>query len=328
VWTKARFSSLTCNHCELRAKITQLDTLQEFLQIFVQGLKLGSIYALIALGYTMVYGVLKLINFAHGEVFMLGGMLSIYYANWLGFDKHPSWLALVAILVLAMVSCGLIGGLIERVAYRPLRDAPRLSLLITAIGVSLLIQNLCQLPMVFGPTPKSFPMLIENKPLVSIGNLNFSTIELLVLALSFLLMVTLHLVVNHSRLGLAMRAVSFNHQTAGLMGIHVNRVVAFTFVLGSALAGAAGVLVGLSYPSMDPMIGLPYGIKAFVAAVLGGIGNIPGALLGGLLLGQAETVVASKISSMYKDAVAFLILILVLLVKPGGLMGRRVIEKV
>ncbi len=299
-----------------------------FLQQVLQGLKLGSIYALIALGYTMVYGVLRLINFAHGDVFMLGAMLSIYFARWTGWGAHPSWLSLAGILALAMASCGAIGGLMERFAYRPLRRAPRLSLLITAIGISLLIENAGQLPQVFGATPQNFPALIETHPLVAWRNLTLSNVEALVLVVSILLMFLLHAVVHHTKLGLAMRAVSFNFQTASLMGIPVDRVICFTFILGSALAGAAGVLYGLSYPSIDPLTGFIPGIKAFVAAVLGGIGSIPGALLGGFLIGQAETMTAAYLSSTYKDAIAFVILIAVLLVKPTGLLGRKTVEKV
>jgi len=301
--------------------------LELFLQNLFQGLKLGSIYALIALGYTMVYGVLRLINFAHGDVFMLGAMLSIYFARWLGWGVHPSWFAFLSILIMAMVACGMIGGFIERVAYRPLRNAPRLSLLITAIGVSLLIENVGQLPQVFGPTPQAFPNLIETRQWVLWKTLTVSNVEVLIFIVVILLMILLHVVVHHTRLGLAMRAVSFDFQTASLMGVDVNHVISFTFVLGSALAGAAGVLFGLSYPSIDPLVGFIPGIKAFVAAVLGGIGSIPGALLGGFLIGQAETLVAAY-NSTYKDAIAFVILIVVLLVKPSGLLGKRMGEKV
>lgn len=299
-----------------------------FLQQILQGLKLGSIYALIALGYTMVYGVLRLINFAHGDVFMLGAMLSIYFARWTGWAAKPSWWALAGILALAMAACGLIGGLIERIAYRPLRNAPRLSLLITAIGISLLIENAGQLDAVFGATPKAFPTLIENHELIHWGTLTLSNIEVLVFAVAVVLMIVLHFVVHHTRLGLAMRATSFNFQTASLMGVNVNGIISFTFILGSALAGAAGVLYGMSYPSIDPLTGFTPGIKAFTAAVLGGIGSIPGALLGGFLIGQAETLTAAYISSTYKDAIAFVILILVLMIKPSGLLGRKVVEKV
>lgn len=291
-------------------------------------MKLGSIYALIALGYTMVYGVLRLINFAHGDVFMLGAMLSIYFARWTRLDMHPSWISLFCIIGMAMAACGLIGGVIERVAYRPLRSAPKLSLLITAIGVSLLIENAGQLHAVFGPTPQAFPGLIETREAIHIGSLTLSNIEVLVFVVAIALMVILHFIVHHTKLGLAMRAVSFNYQTASLMGVNVDHVISFTFILGSALAGAAGVLFGLSYPSIDPLTGFAPGIRAFVAAVLGGIGSIPGALLGGFLIGEAETLTASYISSTYKDAIAFVILILVLLIKPSGLLGKKTIEKV
>lgn len=276
----------------------------------------------------MVYGVLRLINFAHGDIFMLGAMLSIYFARWTGLSHHPSWFSLATILVLAMTACGVLGGIIERIAYRPLRNAPRLSLLITAIGVSLLIENVGQLPEVFGPTPKAFPSLVVSKTWFHWGNLTLSNIEILVFIVAILLMVGLNIIVHRTRLGLAMRAVSFNFQTASLMGINVNAVISFTFILGSALAGAAGVLYGMTYPSIDPLTGFMPGIKAFVAAVLGGIGSIPGALLGGFLIGLAETLTAGYLSSTYKDAIAFIILILVLLLKPSGLLGRKVVEKV
>jgi branched-chain amino acid transport system permease protein len=304
--------------------------LEEFIQLLLQGLKLGSIYALIALGYTMVYGVLRLINFAHGDVFMLGAMLSIYFIRWIGWGVEPSWVSLIGVLLFAMAVCGLIGGIIERVAYRPLRkkNAPRLSLLITAIGISLFIENVGQLPSVFGATPKLFPTLIQIHQWKLFGDVTISSLELIVFLVAIVLMVILHLIVHHTRLGLAMRAVSFNFQTASLMGIHVNGVISFTFVLGSALAGAAGVLYAMSYPSVDPLTGFMPGIKAFVAAVLGGIGSIPGALLGGFLIGQAETFAAGSPFSAYKDAMAFVILIVVLLVRPSGLLGRKVIEKV
>lgn len=302
--------------------------MEVFFQQVLLGLKLGGIYALIALGYTMVYGILRLINFAHGDVFMLGAMFSICFARWTGLAQHPSWAALLATLGFAMAACAVVGGVIERVAYRPLRNAPRLSLLITAIGVSLLIENAGQLRIVFGPTPQAFPELIPTHPVVSWGTLTLSNVELLVFLVAVALMIALHLFVHHSRFGLAMRAVSFNHQTASLMGVNANRVIQGTFILGSALAGAAGVLYGMSYPQVDPMAGFVPGIKAFVAAVLGGIGSLPGAFLGGFLVGEAETLTAAYLSSTYKDAIAFVILIVVLLVKPSGLLGKREIEKV
>jgi branched-chain amino acid transport system permease protein len=316
------------NRCEFFNSLLGCLSVEVFLQQLLQGLKLGGIYALIALGYTMVYGILRLINFAHGDVFMLGAMFSIYFAKWTGFAKHPSWLALVATLAFAMAACAVVGGVIERVAYRPLRNAPRLSLLITAIGVSLLIENVGQLQCVFGPTPKPFPSLIQSHTLISWGKLTVSNVEALVFVVAVALMIGLHFFVHHSRFGLAMRAVSFNHQTASLMGINADRVIQGTFLLGSALAGAAGVLFGMSYQSIDPMTGFVPGIKAFVAAVLGGIGSLPGAFLGGFLVGEAETMTAAYVSSTYKDAIAFVILIAVLLVKPAGLMGKTQIEKV
>ncbi len=303
-------------------------SMELFLQQLLQGFKFGSIYALIALGYTMVYGVLRLINFAHGDVFMLGAMLSIFFARWTGWGARPSWLALAGILALAMAACALMGGLIERLAYRPLRHASRLSLLITAIGVSLFIENAGQLPIVFGATPRAFPSLVETRPWITWGTLTVSNVEALVIGVALLLTGGLHVIVQRTRMGLAMRAVSFDFRTASLMGIPVDRVIGQTFMLGSALAGAAGVLYGLSYPAIDPLSGFMPGIKAFVAAVLGGIGSIPGALVGGIIIGEAETLTAGYLSSTYKDAIAFLILIAVLLFKPSGLLGRKVVEKV
>jgi branched-chain amino acid transport system permease protein len=300
---------------------------EQLLQQLTNGVAWGSIYALIALGYTMVYGVLKLINFAHGEVYMVGAMSGYYAAHALGVARHPSLAGLAAVLLVSMAACALLGALIERVAYRPLRAAPRLAPLITAIGVSLLLQNLGQV--VFGADPKFFPPLLESREVLRAGaGLALSNIQIAVLGTALLLMAGLEFIVMRTRFGRAMRAVSYDAPAAALMGVPVDRVIQGTFVLGSMLAAAAGVLVGLSNPKIDPLMGLMPGLKAFVAAVLGGIGSIPGAMLGGLLLGVIETLVAGYLSSTYRDAIAFVVLVLILLYRPAGLLGRAQPEKV
>jgi len=298
----------------------------QFLQQLINGLSWGSIYALIALGYTMVYGVLRLINFAHGDVYMVGAMTAYYVAHWLGFATAPSLQGFVVVMVLSMAICAGLGALIEAVAYRPLRSQARSSMLITAIGVSMLLEFGGQ--RVFGPDPKFFPQLIESHSVLRAGGVILTNIDLLVVFLSLALMFGLRWVVLRTRIGLALRAVSFSYDASALMGIDVNRVISMTFMIGSALAAAAGAMVGLRNPKIDPLMGLLPGLKAFVAAVLGGIGNFPGAVVGGLLMGVTETFVAAYISSTYRDAVAFVILIAVLLVKPTGLFGRVTVEKV
>jgi branched-chain amino acid transport system permease protein len=296
-----------------------------FLQHVVNGLSLGAIYALIALGYTMVYGVLKLINFAHGDVFMLGGMFGLYLSRWTGVAKDRSFTGALLVSLAVMALCGLAGYLIERIAYRPLRSAPRINSLITAIGVSFFLEYGGQV--VFGPTPNRFLLLPTREP-IAYGGLAFGYVDLVTLLVSIALMVVLQRVVFHTRIGMAMRAVSFNPQSAALMGINVDRIISFTFVLGSVLAAAAGLLYASKYPSVQPLMGLMPGLKAFVAAVLGGIGSVPGAMLGGMVLGLAEQLVAGYWSSSWRDAVAFALLILILLVKPSGLLGRSSAEKV
>jgi len=300
--------------------------LENLLQQLLNGVTWGSIYALIALGYTMVYGVLKLINFAHGEVYMVGAMTGYYAAHAFGVAGAPSIAGLVAVMLASMIVCALLGALIERVAYRPLRNAGRLAPLITAIGVSLLLQNLGQI--VFGADPKFFPALVRSEELVRVGGIAISNIQATVLATAVVLMAGLQYVVRRTRFGRAMRAVSHDAPAAALMGVPVGPVILGTFVLGSILAAAAGILVGLSNPKIDPLMGLMPGLKAFVAAVLGGIGSVPGAMAGGLLLGVIETLVTGYLSSTYRDAIAFLILVLILLVRPTGLFGAPQTEKV
>jgi branched-chain amino acid transport system permease protein len=300
--------------------------LDQLVQQLINGLAWGAIYALIALGYTMVYGVLRLINFAHGDVYMVGAMCAYYLAHFLGFATTPSLGGFALVLLASMLACAMLGAVIERVAYRPLRNQPRTSMLITAIGVSMLLEFGGQ--RVFGPDPKFFPQLIESHSLFQSGGVVLTNIDGVVIVLSLLLMLTLRWIVMHTKIGLAVRAVSFSFETSKLMGINVNTVVSVTFMLGSALAAAAGAMVGLRNPKIEPLMGVLPGLKAFVAAVLGGVGSFPGAVVGGLVMGVTETLVAAYLSSTYRDAVAFVILILVLLVKPTGLFGKVTVEKV
>lgn len=316
----------------------------EFLQHLVNGISVGTIYALIALGYTMVYGVLKLINFAHGDVYMVGA----FGGYWLGqiLDvRSPygpgapgvgeTFMKAALITLGSMMICGFLGFAIERFAYRPLRQRPRLTALITAIGVSFLLEYGFQLspvlkhPIEFppGPSPRVFPGLLARVPLDWFG-VSLSNYDIIGFGVALVLMLGLQYIVYKTRFGTAMRAVSFDSQVAGLMGIPVNRIITWTFVLGSALAAAAGIINAVSRPKIDPLFGLIPGIKAFVAAVLGGIGSVPGAMVGGMVLGLAEEYVAGYTSSQYRDAIAFTVLILVLLVRPTGIFGRFTVEKV
>ncbi len=301
--------------------------MQELLQQLANGIAWGSIYALIALGYTMVYGILRLINFAHGDVYMVGAFAAYFLALWTGAGGvNASPLAALLVLLGAMAICALLGVAIEMFAYRPVRRSSRLTALITAIGVSLLLENLGI--RIFGADPKFFPQLIAPRRVQLMEGVVVTNHQITVVIVSLLLMVALTLFVQRTRTGKAMRAVSFNRDAASLMGIPVNRIITITFAIGSALAAAAGVLVGLTNPKIEPLMGIMPGIKAFVAAVLGGIGSIPGAVIGGLLMGVSEYLVVGYISSTYRDAIAFVILILVLLIKPAGLLGRNVAEKV
>ena len=299
--------------------------MQAFLQNIINGLALGGVYALVALGYTMVYGVLQFINFAHADVFMLGAFAGIFLTAKLA-GVHPPLLLFLLVMMGSMVVCTAIGLLIERVAYRPLRKAPRLNVLITAIGVSLLLENLGQV--VFGADPRVFPALIERHALLTGDNLIIDNIQVTVILTSLLLMAILHWIVHHTKIGTAMRATSFDIEIANLMGIPTDWIIAFTFIIGSSLAGCASILYGLSYPKIEPLLGVMIGIKAFVAAVFGGIGNIMGAAVGGIVLGLAESLVVYYVSSSFRDAIAFAILILILLLRPAGLFGTFRREKV
>jgi branched-chain amino acid transport system permease protein len=297
----------------------------EFLQQLINGLSLGAIYALIALGYTMVYGVLRFINFAHSDVFMIGAYAGYYLAPKLGAGSLVGGLA---VLFAAMAVCAVLGVIIEKLAYRPLRNRSTLTVLITAIGVSLLIQNVAQNQKLgFGPNPKAFPRLFPETNL-HFGPLVVSSNQLIVLGVTVVLLGALWWIVHRTRIGTAMRALSFNATAASLVGIDNDAVISFTFALGSALAGAGGILYAMNYPSIDPLMGTLPGLKAFVAAVLGGIGNLPGAALGGLLIGMVETFVSGTRASTFRDAIAFAILILILLFRPAGLLGKVRVEKV
>lgn len=363
----------------------------EFLQQLINGLSLGAIYALIALGYTMVYGVLRFINFAHADVFMIGSFVGCYVGRTI---NAGTWWGGLLVILAAMVACAIIGGRIQHLAYRPLREkseydlvttlsaivlgvlgafgahallrtgnseyarllivlaawagaelggflgkfspwkfifhrtagnAPVLNVLITAIGVSLFLQYGGQV--VFGANPKTFPQVFPPHHF-HLGGIDISSSQVVVIAVTIVLLCALWFVVHRTRIGTAMRAVSLNPQAAQLVGINTNTVFAFTFILGSALAGAGGVLYAMNYPSIDPLMGIMPGLKAFVAAILGGIGSIPGAALGGLIIGSAETLVGGSQWSTYKDAIAFGILIIIMLFRPAGLLGRATVEKV
>lgn len=292
--------------------------MESFIQQMINGISLGSIYALIALGYTMVYGIIKLINFAHGDIYMVGAFVGYGLIRNVGMGLLPA-------ILIAMVFCALLGFVIEKIAYKPLRGATRIATLITAIGVSYLLQNV----MIYflGAEQRAFPSALQNISF-SLGNISINSQQITIILTTIILMVLLQATVKYTKMGKAMRAVSTDAEAAELMGINVNNVISFTFILGSALAGAAGVLVGIYYNSISPMMGVVPGLKAFVAAVFGGIGIIPGAMVGGYVIGIIETLVSAYGGSMFKDAVVYVILILVLIVKPSGIFGKNIKEKV
>ncbi|HKY38683.1 MAG TPA: branched-chain amino acid ABC transporter permease [Polyangiaceae bacterium] len=303
--------------------------MSELLQQILNGLSLGSIYALIALGYTMVYGILKLINFAHGEVFMIGAYTGYYASLALGVQGYvgsgfPLYLALLVLLV-AMAASAILGMAIEAFAYRPVRSAPRLTPLITAIGVSLFLQNAAML--VFSPNPRPYPAILREVP-YALGGVIVTNVKLTIFGIAMALMLGLTWFVQKTWTGKAMRAVSTNLDAARLMGIDTNRIIRATFAVGSVLAAAGGILFGLDQITINPLMGVLTGLKAFVAAVLGGIGNIRGAVLGGLLIGLAEQLTAGYLSPDYRDAITFVILIGILILRPEGLLGVVRPEKV
>ena len=291
----------------------------QFLQQMINGLSLGSIYALIALGYTMVYGIIKLINFAHGDVYMLGAFTAFYATTFFHLNFFVA-------LIIAMLLCGVLGVVIERIAYKPLRHATRITALITAMGVSYVLEYTMQY--FAGSDVKTFPTDLLENTAFSLGGVRITMMQIYIFVITIILMVLLTYIVNKTKMGRAMRAVSVDEDAAKLMGINVDTTISFTFFLGSCLAGVAGVLVGVYYNSINPLMGMTPGLKAFIAAVFGGIGNIPGAMIGGLFIGIAETLVTAYGSSLYKDAIVYVILILVLILKPDGLLGKNVKEKV
>lgn len=292
--------------------------MSQFLQQVINGLSLGSIYALIALGYTMVYGIIKLINFAHGDIYMLGAYVAFITTTYFGFSFFPAMIA-------SMVVCGILGVLIERIAYKPLRHATRIAALITAIGVSYVLEYTTQY--VMGSEVKTYPTLLSNFSF-SLGPVTISMQQVYIFTITIVLMIALQLIIKKTKMGRAMRAVSVDEDAAKLMGINVDTTISFTFLLGSSLAGVAGILVGIYYNSIDPLMGMVPGLKAFIAAVFGGIGSVPGAMIGGLFIGIAETMVVAYGSSLYRDAIVYLILILILIIKPDGLLGKNQREKV
>jgi len=303
-----------------------------FLQQIINGLTLGSIYALVALGYTMVYGILGLINFAHGEVVMVGALVALSVIKALAASALPGPVVVLFGALVAVVVCMLLGGAIERVAYRPLRHAPRLAPLITAIGISILLQQLAML--FWGRNYHAFPPILPASP-HSVFGASITDVQILVVVLAGLIMLGLTQLINRTRMGRAMRATAENPAIAQLMGVDINRVIALTFVMGSALAAVAGVMVSANYGIAHYHMGFMLGLKAFTAAVLGGIGNLPGAMLGGLLLGLIEALGAGYIGDLtggflgshYQDVFAFAVLILVLVFRPSGLMGEKVSER-
>ena len=291
-----------------------------FIKQLVNGVQVGSIYALVALGYTMVYGIVKLINFAHGDFIMVGGYVVVFTTPFLAGLGLPAWLC----IFVAVAVCSLIGVLTERIAYKPLRGAPSLSVLITAIAVSLCLQNMALI--FFSSSPRPMSAVFAMEP-VTIGSIQFSGISILTILMSVALMVALQLFIKNTRMCKAMRAVSEDSQAAILMGINTNRTISITFAIGSGLAAMAAVMYCSAYPQVQPYMGSMLGLKAFIAAVLGGIGSIPGAMLGGVLIGLVESL-TRHFNSQLADAVVFAILIVVLLVKPAGIMGKNVGEKV
>ncbi|MDO4904299.1 MAG: high-affinity branched-chain amino acid ABC transporter permease LivH [Lautropia sp.] len=303
--------------------------LPQIIQQVFNGLSLGAIYALIAIGYTMVYGIIGMINFAHGEIYMIGAYVGLVTLTAIGTQSSiPLPLLIAAMVLVAMGVTALYGYAVERIAYRPVRGGPRLVALISAIGMSIFLQNWVALGQ--GARDVAVPSLISGAIQIPIGDfeVTFSWSRILIIAVTFVLMVALALYIKHSRMGKASRACSQDMQMARLLGIDTNRVISFTFMLGAVLAAVGGVLIAITIGKLNPFIGFIAGIKAFTAAVLGGIGSIPGAMLGGVLLGLSETFAAAYISSQYKDIVAFGLLVLILLFRPSGLLGKPEVEKV
>jgi len=299
----------------------------QFIQQMINGITIGAFYSLVALGYTMVYGVLKLINFAHGDLFMWGAYLGLTGLNvLLALLAQASAWAILPVVIIVMVTVALAGVLVERVAYRPLRTAGRLAPVISALGVAFILESLAR--NVYGASWKTYPAGITPTGRIALGgNVRVGMMQIVVLVVSFLIMGALYLFVQRTRTGTAMRAVSLDHDVSRLMGIDVDRIIAIVFVIGPGLGGVAGMIVALYYGSFDFTLGWVFGLKAFIAAILGGIGNIPGAMLGGMLLGIIETLGSGYVSPQWKDVIAYVILIVILIFRPTGLLGERVAEK-
>ena len=305
--------------------------MQAFIQTVVNGLITGCIYALIALGYTMVYGVLKLLNFAHGDVYMVGAYIGYFVIQWFGGPNAltiPVPLLIVLMLLISGLGTGVLGVAIERFAYRPLRDAPRIAPLITALGVSFVLENTVLL--LFGGFVRSYntPSFISPENGIHIGHVHIDSVEIMIIVLTAVLCYALMQLVDRTTLGKSMRAVASDREAAEMMGINVDRTIALTFFIGSVLAGVAGVMSGLEFNSISNTIGFLAGLKAFTAAVVGGIGSIPGAVLGGLVIGVCESLSLSYVSTKYSDLIVFGILIITMLVRPAGILGRRALQKV
>jgi len=286
-------------------------------QQILNALQLGSIYALIALGYTMVYGILTMINFAHGDLFMVGAFFCFLIAAYLHLSFVPT-------LLLSITGVAFLGVIIERMAYKPLRNAPRVSAIITALGVGLFLENFT---LALSPYPKHIPQLLENVTW-TLGSFSISSLQVLIIILSLVLMLILDFIVQHTKTGMAMRAISWDKTIVPLMGVSVNKIISFTFAIGTGLGGAAGVMYGLAYPVIDPYMGIMVGWKAFICAVVGGIGNIRGAMIGGFILGAVEIMVGAFFPSTYRDFVAFTLLLILLIVRPYGILGRPQPQKV
>ena len=283
----------------------------------LNALQLGSIYALIALGYTMVYGILTMINFAHGDLFMVGAFFCFLLAVYLKLSFAPT-------LILTMIGVAVLGVLIERLAYKPLRNAPRVSAIITALGVGLFLENFT---LALSPYPKHIPPLLENITW-TMGALSISSLQIIIILLSLLLMLVLDFIVQHTKAGMAMRAISWDKTIVPLLGVPVNKIISLTFAIGTGLGGAAGMMYGLAYPVIDPYMGIIIGWKAFICAVVGGIGNIRGAMIGGFILGSVEILVAAFLPSTFRDFVAFTLLLILLILRPYGILGKPQPQKV
>lgn len=299
--------------------------MRTFFQLLIFGVQLGSIYALLALGYTMVYGIVGMINFAHGDFLMVGAYTALFIAVYVGSGPYAI-VTVIAILLISMLVSGLLGVVTERIAYKPLRNKPRLTSLITAVGVSMFIENLARAIPWIGPTPRPFPALF---PLVQyqIGGVSITSVQIIMVSLSALLMVALQLFISKTSIGRRMRAISQDMEAASLMGIHVNRTISITFLVGASLAAASGIFYASIYPVVDVYMGSWLGNKAFIAAVLGGIGDVRGAMLGGMIMGITE-VLGTSINSDFGYGICFVILIIIMLVKPAGLLGKFTVEKV